>query len=498
MATYKIIIAGDLGKSAFFLINSHGKTIELTAKRKIGFNFLSLTRHISLEYHFANLRFSSLFMLTLKRIISNLILFPKRTVGFMLFQYDLFLYLPKTINIPIEIIHLNDGNPTSLWVSRQSQIGGIFSYVTSKNLESDMFRGESHQAYCLEIRGLDSEEFSSRYPMQNSNVLRSVSIKELIKPNSGTIRTLQLKDVLIDRTQVHVKAKIAYPVHKFDFIEETSVPTPLISLHAGHLSYYPITNLEIQNCSVLTSIPYSENWYHFIFEGLGAYLNQETQVLSGPILISENCHRNIKQIISYVTGFEPIAIQNRTSIRVECLSIVQEWRFENRFDFYSRSDDIKQIRDRLTSTFLMNSHKNEYGSLTGSNSSEIVFLSRGKNLYRRMANIDQVHHYLQQIGVLVINPADLEFLELYSVIQNAKILILETGAAMANLIFCRKDAVIIEINPEGFEPHFWSGLAKVLTLNYQKITAKEKVGSFGQKYIFPIEELMYALKEYNS
>lgn len=146
----------------------------------------------------------------------------------------------------------------------------------------------------------------------------------------------------------------------------------------------------------------------------------------------------------------------------------------------------------------MHSHKNEHGSLTRSNSSEIVFLSRGKYLYRRMANIDQVHHHLQQIGVLVINPTDLEFLEFYSVIQNAKILIVETGAAMANLIFCRKDAVIIEINPEGFEPYFWSGLAKVLTLDFQKITAKGKVGSFGQKYIFPIKELMYALTEYSS
>jgi capsular polysaccharide biosynthesis protein len=111
-----------------------------------------------------------------------------------------------------------------------------------------------------------------------------------------------------------------------------------------------------------------------------------------------------------------------------------------------------------------------------------------------MINYSEALEVLKEKGITIVDPSTLDFFECYSLVHSAKVVIVETGAAMTNLLFCQSGTTILEINPDGFEPFFWSGLIKILELNHQRITAHTKRGTFNQKFIFPINEVCKALQ----
>jgi capsular polysaccharide biosynthesis protein len=293
---------------------------------------------------------------------------------------------------------------------------------------------------------------------------------------------------MIDRTQIHFKEGVAYPVHNFDSFEQTSLPTPLIFSREGKHFYYSISNLDVQKVPVVTSIPYSENWYHFIFEGLSAFFRQEHDIVKSPILVRDTCPKNIAQLLTYLTGYEPVVLKNRSSILAEKLFIIQEWQYRNRFDFNSRANDITEIKFRLAQVFRSNHSTRMAIQAHAGNKNPIIFLKRPFGIFRQMINYCEALEVLKERSITIVDPSTLDLYECYSLVHNAKVVIVETGAAMTNLLFCQSGTKILEINPDGFEPFFWSGLTKILELDHQRISAHSKNGTFNQKFIFPIND----------
>lgn len=486
MPKYTFLISGDLGKKANFTINTENETLLIQAKRKIRFNLKYFIFHVSLEYHYAGLANFSLLAISASRIIKDYILFPKLVSTFLFFRYQIIFESSKRQMTVPDLYFLNENRHYPLWASRQAQIKGFRCWTSDHDLEWDMFRGESKKGYLLDFR-LQGQSCANEN--LNNGIISPMSIKRIDSPQFGTLRVMNLKNIFVDRTQVHLKDGIAFPVHNFDFIEKTSIPTPLISsTQKGNFLYTSPKVIEA-NITQLLSIPYSESWYHFVVEGLGALLSQDNSILNTPVLIRRTCPDNIRQILKYLTGHDPVPIDFKSSLNVENLTIIQEWRYDQRFDFKSRVDDLHKVRNSLLN--LLESRINEIDSklITHENLSEVVFLTRPNRLYRQMENYNESIYLLKQNNVTVIEPSSMNFLESCRIINRAKILIAETGAAMTNIIFCNRDVQIVEINPEGFDSDFWGGFSEIFSFGHYRINAPTKRGTFKQKFLFPTEEI---------
>lgn len=486
MSNYRFLLSGNLGKTAEFMIVCEGSIFQIRATRRIRFNFNLFLNHVALEYHYANLNTLSLLKVTLFRLVKDFFLFPKLVLAFLLFRYTVHFETSKGPAIRPKIYWMNEGHRTPLWVSRQSQLKGYRSWTSNHEIEWEMFRGNSEKSYLLDvhIQGFELLENASGKLFNPP-----ISVRQIDVPVSGTIRIKSLQNVLVDRTNIHFKDGVAYPTHNFDYLEKVGLPTSLISRTQQGDFLYPTSNHKVQNLSMLTSIPYSDNWYHFIVEGLGALLNSEASTLKSPVLVSQKCPKNIMLILKYLTGFDAIQMDDEGALQVEQLNLIQEWRYEKRFDFSARVEDLNKIRSTL-----LTMHKSLIG--TGSPqqisqipSSRAVYLKRPSNLYRQMINYDESIEFMRDNGVTVIEPSSMAFEQCCSIIHSAKVLIAETGAAMTNMILCQNDVKIIEINPQGFEPNFWRDFSRIFSFEYFKIIAPPKMGSLKQKFIFPMREV---------
>jgi hypothetical protein len=495
MPKYKLFISGNLGSTATFEVRYGNHTFRESTNRKLRLNFWQFLRHVTLEYHAAQLSKISLIKITIVKLIQTFILFPQIVLGFFLSRYTVTIELPNSIPVSPEIYWSNDNQEIPLWVSRQSQIKGFYYHTSDQELEWNMFRSSKKMGYLLDIYQLEKSEVVQVPPFNiGLQPMAPLEINSIVAPSPGSSRTLILEDVLIDRTQIHFKEGVAYPIHNFDYFEQTSLPTPLIFSREGKHFYYPILNLDVQEVPVVTSIPYSENWYHFIFESLSAFFRQEYDVVKSPILVRATCPKNITQLLTYLTGYEPVILRNRTSILAEKLVLIQEWQYKNRFDFSSRANDIREIKFRLAQVFQSKHLTSEAMQTHEDHRNSIIFLKRPFGIYRQMINYSEALEVLKEKGITIVDPSTLDFFECYSLVHSAKVVIVETGAAMTNLLFCQSGTNILEINPDGFEPFFWSGLIKILELNHQRITAHTKKGTFNQKFVFPINEVCRALQ----
>ena len=84
-----------------------------------------------------------------------------------------------------------------------------------------------------------------------------------------------------------------------------------------------------------------------------------------------------------------------------------------------------------------------------------LFLSRaGHDATRHLRNRPAVEQAMQVLGFAVVQPDRLTFDQQVGLMGGARIVVGETGAAMANIGFCPSGAKVLELQPECF-PESW-------------------------------------------
>jgi capsular polysaccharide biosynthesis protein len=103
--------------------------------------------------------------------------------------------------------------------------------------------------------------------------------------------------------------------------------------------------------------------------------------------------------------------------------------------------------------------------------SEYIFISRSDSKYRNIVNEDNLMIELEKYGFQKIVMTGLPLLEQMNIFYNSKIIIAAHGASLTNIIFCKENTKIIEINNKRTNhcPHF-SHISNVLNLNFIKFT----------------------------
>ena len=111
------------------------------------------------------------------------------------------------------------------------------------------------------------------------------------------------------------------------------------------------------------------------------------------------------------------------------------------------------------------------------------YVSRSDASSRRAKNEVDALHILEQYGFKSILMSSLSFIEQADIFDKAEAIVSIHGAGLTNLIFCQREAEILEIFPPKWTPLCYFGLSQLVGCNYTFLT-----GSKSGKSLCEIEE----------
>lgn len=484
----QFVLSGNLGRKAVIEVNSGNTSYRLIGKRKIRININHLASHTRLQYLESNLSRLSHLKIVVTKLIKDFGLFPREVFYFLFFRYVSELQLDDRFEFSPELNLCRKNKKVEIWISRQAQLAGIFSRKRDQDIEWDMFRrAQGSRGYLLSVlettkegQEIDSDE-KSYLPR-----LTPTEIENVLVPQNASYQIHMLKDVIVDRLNLVVQKNVVFPVHNFDFHEEVSRPTSLLFSKGQKTFYYKFDSTGEKVVDMVTMIPYSTNWYHFLIEGLPCFLLNQSNLVAGPILLPEDSPRNIVEVVKRCSGFNPVFLHPHQRIVVSKLQIIQEWRFRERFNFDERTSDLSLLVDALQRIFV---YANNLSFLPRDESKQVVFMSRPHGLFRQLGNLEEVLNEFSKSGFENIEPSTLTIDTVAQKLNKANIVIAETGAALTNLLFCKKGTKVIEIQPPGVDVEFWQNFTKKLDLDHYVIPAGKAWFGLRSSHYLPIEDV---------
>lgn len=223
----------------------------------------------------------------------------------------------------------------------------------------------------------------------------------------------------------------------------------------------------ISEASVFTDA-LSGNYAHFITEVLPRIHEfVKHGVSSIPLVIDAGLHANMYMAIRLIVGEgrELIELEVGESLQVSNLHVMSNCGYipyERRPGTCGRdghSDGIFSpgalvgMRDSLRGLI----------PVSGAPIKKKIFVKRNSK-YRNVINSAEVESLLLGCGFEVVEPEKLDFCEQVSVFSNADIIVGATGAAFANLIFCKESAqiVIMISRHESMPYYYWQNMASAV------------------------------------
>jgi hypothetical protein len=126
-----------------------------------------------------------------------------------------------------------------------------------------------------------------------------------------------------------------------------------------------------------------------------------------------------------------------------------------------------------------------------------LFISRANAGYRKLVNEAELQSRLEEIGFEAVRLEDLALVEQINAFANAEFVVGMHGSGLANMIFCPKDAIILEVIADDFPcPDFYR-LAVTMKLGYCLAMA-ESVGAAAPGYRdmrAPVDEIVSLVAE---
>jgi capsular polysaccharide biosynthesis protein len=134
------------------------------------------------------------------------------------------------------------------------------------------------------------------------------------------------------------------------------------------------------------------------------------------------------------------------------------------------------LRQNIFSLFSVEEHNLISGS-------EKVYLKRNQNLLRNVGNRDKIELYLLANKFAVIDPTNLTLVEQFRMINAAKIVIAESGAAITSLIFAKNKIHLIELRTNRkTDLDFWREFAVELGHSYALIEPDGLIGKYTNNF----------------
>jgi Glycosyltransferase 61 len=211
-----------------------------------------------------------------------------------------------------------------------------------------------------------------------------------------------------------------------------------------------------------------------------------------PILIDANLHPNILQSVAACVGEARTVIQVPQSRRVSVaklitLSVCGYVPFEPRnkkvlgtSQGVFRPEALSQIPKIIANRIPSSSREIKWPKK--------VFLRRTA-LARQAINAPAIEDYLVSIGFKVIEPERLDFYQQVCMFQNVDVIVGVTGAAFANVIYCRPETKVCILIGElyGTSYWYWAGIAQTNDIKISYVLGKIPDDSMGIHSNFEIQ-----------
>lgn len=174
-----------------------------------------------------------------------------------------------------------------------------------------------------------------------------------------------------------------------------------------------------------------------------------------PIIIDEGLHPNqIESLLSVVdTGREIIALPRNAVLHVETLSVVSPSGY---VPFDRRKNRRANHSHGVFSPYAITSLANKVSQCyaDGSDTPEKIYIRRNSRV-RCLDNQDEVEEHLVDRGFAVVEPEKYSFGEQVRMFSDANVIVGATGAALANIIFCKPGTKIIIMIANHEKMPFW-------------------------------------------
>ena len=175
-----------------------------------------------------------------------------------------------------------------------------------------------------------------------------------------------------------------------------------------------------------------------------------------PLLVNDGLHKNLMESLRLVVGemHEIVALPMGSCVKVERLivtSVAGYVPFERRI---KRAKNHSHGRFSPFALLALRQHLQHNFYSAPSSAGSKIFIKRNSGI-RNLTNAAEIEALLVARGFTVIEPELLTIMEQITVFSNAEVLIGATGAALANLIFCKPMAKIIILIPAYRHTSYW-------------------------------------------
>lgn len=260
---------------------------------------------------------------------------------------------------------------------------------------------------------------------------------------------------------------------------------------------------------VLFTDAVSANYAHFMTELLPkifAYI-QTNPDKTTPLIIDCKLHINLMQAIEMVIGAEMqlIGLERGEPLQVKSLKVVSACGyvpFERRPHTNHFSDHSQGVFSPAALLGMRDLIKNKISNsqpITSMNKTYKKIWIKRNATYRNVSNANEIEAALLLRGFTVIEPEKLSFTEQVSIFGNADIVVGATGAAFANLIFCKPETKIIILIAE-FKYMiygYWQNMAASVgnRVTYVLGTNTDKVKGVHSNFKVELTDLLEAISD---
>ena len=324
-------------------------------------------------------------------------------------------------------------NSKNIWVSRSSINFGFYPTDLNRKLEYDFSRSikkikifvwpSIYNMNLLNFRLYLKDKILKFNEIQSKREKYTI-LKDNAKIYSGKVLTFD--NSIVESIDISDQKNL-YPY----FINFTGIGYQVFKEnYSSHYSY--------KNCTFLGS---NSNYFHFLVEVLpNIYKLDENLIKKMRIVLEDKLPSQIYELCEIVTGNKPIKIELQEVASFSCLYVPSDL---NYFDI----ELLKKLRNTLLGEI-----ETKLGNI------ERLYIKRTNNLFRRLINHSKLEKDLTKLGFKAIDPVELPISDQIYFFSKAKIIIIESGAAMTNLIFADPGCLVIEIQPPDGDLLFWENI----------------------------------------
>jgi hypothetical protein len=435
----------------------------LDPKIKIRNGFNKYISEIKLEYLGSEISLKGILKIAIARMVEDFYKDFNNALSSLIFQY--YVELPDNIEarLPIQVSSIHSHE---VWVSRNASISGVLPSYLSRVFEYDYMRRKKTPRILVWSTSksfkVDLGKFPDNFGLQTRVINKVKSIK------FGSYYSQELENAEIYHGTCLVVNGEYVPLSSK--ISEFNAAWPDESPTSFDGNFYLLKSNKTKYIEKANFTGHSNSWFHFIIEYLPCLIKIPLLNRTEPLIIPKGCPKQIKEIIGKI-GFTNILEMNAfESIKIGKLTICLDYKNSTISDF--KNSEIKLLREKINSLFNGNEKKSV-------EIFEKIYLKRNANLFRDVGNRKKIEEILSANDFKVIDPMDLTLTEQFNLINNAKIVVAESGAAITSLIFSKNKIMLVELRTNRkTDLNFWKEFAIELGHSYIAIDSNPIYGRY--------------------